>query len=66
MSMDSSLLSDKGEMYVPLPLSSLRELQYRYRPFDPWMEIRNISLHPGQATKVEIVTSETMAPTTKP
>jgi hypothetical protein len=47
-----------GEYWVDLPIASIQEWRIETRPFDQWMEFRNISLHPDQATQVEIVTSD--------
>jgi hypothetical protein len=43
---------------VNLPQNSIRQWQLQSRPFDQWIEIRGISLHPGQKTNVTIATSD--------
>jgi len=47
-----------GEYSVDLPLNLIQQWQLQARPFDQWIEIRGISLHPGQKTNVTIVTSD--------
>jgi len=48
-----------GEYAVPFARKDLKELQYQTRPYDQWMEIRNVCLDPAKPTKVEVVTSDT-------
>ncbi|MGD0767710.1 MAG: sigma-70 family RNA polymerase sigma factor [Tepidisphaeraceae bacterium] len=52
---DSSFV---GEYLVTLPPDSIRQWQLQTRPFDQWIEIRGISLHPNQKTTVTTVTSD--------
>jgi RNA polymerase sigma factor (sigma-70 family) len=47
-----------GEFRVDLPLSELSEFQFQTRPYDQWIEIRNVCLDPGKPTKVETGTSD--------
>jgi hypothetical protein len=47
-----------GEYSVRLPQSSISEWQVQIRPFDQWIEFRHISLHRGQKTAVQILTSD--------
>jgi RNA polymerase sigma factor (sigma-70 family) len=47
-----------AEFTVKLPRASIRQLQLQRRPFDQWIDIRNVSLHRGQKTDVKIVTSD--------
>jgi hypothetical protein len=47
-----------GEYAVPFPRKDVKELQYQTRPYDQWMEIRNVSLDPAKPTKVEVATSD--------
>jgi hypothetical protein len=56
--MKSGMLKASGELVVGMPLQSIREIVYSHRTFNEWIEIRNISLHPGQKTIVQIVTSD--------
>jgi len=43
---------------VNLPQTSIHQWQLQTRLFDQWIEIRGISLHPGQKTNVKTVTSD--------
>ena len=57
----NSLSTDSGyvaEFSVALPQNSIREWQLQTRPFDQWIEIRNVSLHPGRKTNVTTATSD--------
>jgi hypothetical protein len=47
-----------GEYSVALPQNSIRQWQLQTRPFNQWIEIRGISLHPGQKTTVTTATSD--------
>jgi hypothetical protein len=47
-----------GEFQVNMPLRGLKEFQFQTRPFDQWIEIRNVCLDPAKPTKVETATSE--------
>jgi RNA polymerase sigma factor (sigma-70 family) len=47
-----------GEFSVTLPQNSIRQWQIQTRPFNQWIEIRGISLHPGQKTNLTTVTSD--------
>ena len=51
-----------GEYSVHVPPSSIKQWQLQTRPYNQWIEIRNISLHRGQSTSVEIVTSDDKKP----
>jgi RNA polymerase sigma factor (sigma-70 family) len=57
-----SLMSDgnavMGEFRSDLPLAVIKQWKLQTRPFDQWIEIRHISLHPGRQTNVQIVTSD--------
>jgi RNA polymerase sigma factor (sigma-70 family) len=46
------------EYGVDVPVNSIKECQLQTRPYDQWIEIRNISLHPGQITDVQTATSD--------
>jgi hypothetical protein len=39
-------------------VNSIKEWRLQTRPYDQWIEIRNISLHSGQITNVQVVTSD--------
>ncbi|MGD0140806.1 MAG: sigma-70 family RNA polymerase sigma factor [Tepidisphaeraceae bacterium] len=52
---DSSFV---GEYFVMLPPNSIRQWQMQTRPFNQWIEIRGISLHPGVKANVTTVTSD--------
>jgi hypothetical protein len=47
-----------GEFRVAIPVARISYWLLQYRPFDQWIEIRHISLHRDQKTRVEIVTSD--------
>jgi RNA polymerase sigma factor (sigma-70 family) len=63
---ESSGVSTTGgalaEFTVRMPAASIKQWQLQTRPFNQWIEIRNISLHRGQPTSVEIVTSDDKKP----
>jgi hypothetical protein len=54
----SNIAAMMGEFRTDVPTALIREWQVQSRPFDQWIEIRHVALHPGQNTKVEIVTSD--------
>ena len=43
-------------VFSGLPLSSIKEFQFQVRPYD-WVEFKNVSLQPGRATIVRVVSS---------
>jgi RNA polymerase sigma factor (sigma-70 family) len=47
-----------GEFGVNLPIASIRSCEFQTRPFDQWIEIKNISLHAGKMTNVQVSTSD--------
>ena len=47
-----------GEYQVRLPLRGLKEFAFQARPYDQWIEIRNVCLDPAKPTKVETATSD--------
>ena len=57
-SMSKSPSGFVGEFATNLPLNSIRSCQFQSRPFDQWIEIRNISLNPNQVTTPQIATSD--------
>jgi hypothetical protein len=65
---NGNIFTRSGELTVPLPLASIKELQLQQRPYEKWIEIRNISLHADKQTQVQIVTSDQAAnaPATMP
>lgn len=66
-SMQSSPSGTTGELEADVPIQSLASLAFQERPYSQWLEIRNISLHPGQQTNVDIRTSDDAAvPATLP
>ena len=50
------------EYTVKLPRASISQWQLQARPFNQWIEIRNISLRRDQLTSVKIVTSDDKQP----
>jgi RNA polymerase sigma factor (sigma-70 family) len=50
-----------GEYAVHLPAAQIREFRFQSRPYNQWIEIRNISLNLGQETQVQVVTSDSPA-----
>jgi predicted DNA-binding protein (UPF0251 family) len=57
----SSVANDAGTMTqysISLPQRSIREWRLQSRPFNQWIEFRNVSLHRGQKTSPIIVTSD--------
>ena len=51
------LLGNRGTaVFSGLPLSSIKEFQFQVRPYD-WVEFKNVSLQPGRATIVRVVSS---------
>jgi RNA polymerase sigma factor (sigma-70 family) len=58
----SSVSNGAGTMTqysVDLPPRSIRQWQLQSRPFNQWIEFRDISLHRGQKTNAQILTSDT-------
>ena len=50
-------LGNSGMAVFPkMPLSSIKEFQFQVRPYD-WVEFKNVSLQPGPATIVRVVSS---------
>ncbi|HEY7088588.1 MAG TPA: sigma-70 family RNA polymerase sigma factor [Tepidisphaeraceae bacterium] len=47
------------EFVVPIRLDAASMVIYEQRPYDQWIEIRNISLHPGKPTPAVVITSDT-------
>jgi RNA polymerase sigma factor (sigma-70 family) len=47
-----------AEFTVRTPARSIKQWQIQTRPYNQWIEIRNISLHRGQTTSVKIATSD--------
>jgi len=47
-------------------LSEVRKVRLESRPFDQWVEFRNVSLRPGVKTDVQVVTSDMTAAATQP
>jgi hypothetical protein len=41
-----------------LPVDRVTEYRFQTRPFDQWIEVRYVSVHPGTVTRVEIVASD--------
>lgn len=41
-----------------LTANDVKSIRFQTRPFDQWIEFRNISLHPGQKTDVQVSTGE--------
>jgi RNA polymerase sigma factor (sigma-70 family) len=50
--------SSVTEMVIPAALRTIKELRYQTRPWNQWVEIRNISLHADKRTNVQIVSSD--------
>jgi hypothetical protein len=48
-----------GEYSLPVARKDLKELLYQTRPYDQWIEIRNVCVDPTKPTKVEVVSSDT-------
>jgi RNA polymerase sigma factor (sigma-70 family) len=63
--MSGSLLGQTGKLRAPLPLARIREIRYESRPYNAWIELRNLSPDPGRPARVEVVTSDD-GPTTAP
>ena len=50
---------DQTDTYrLPKPLASLKEVQFKRRPFDQWMTFEGIALREGQRSKVSVATSD--------
>jgi hypothetical protein len=47
-----------GDWSVDLPVAQIKQWQLQSRPFDQWIEIRNIAAQAGQGTQAQIVTSD--------
>jgi RNA polymerase sigma factor (sigma-70 family) len=43
---------------VRLPLQRVKEIQLQTRPYDQWMEIRDVCFDPAHPTQIKIVTSD--------
>jgi hypothetical protein len=43
---------------MPLPLNAIRSCQLQTRPYNQWLEIKNISLTRNQVTTPQITTSD--------
>ncbi|HWB53474.1 MAG TPA: hypothetical protein VG722_04750, partial [Tepidisphaeraceae bacterium] len=57
----SSTSTDKArimEIAVPVAKRDIKEIQLQTRPWNKWIEIRHIALHPDHKTQVQIVTSD--------
>jgi hypothetical protein len=65
-SMTGSLFGATGSLEFQAPSDSLKTLEIRQRPYDQWMEIRNVSLYAGELKPVEVVTSDDQPPATNP
>ena len=51
--------ADQTDTYhLPKPLASLKEVQFKQRPFDQWISFGGIALHPDQRSKISIATSD--------
>lgn len=54
----ASLIAYQGNngsaVFRNLPVSSISELRFQVRPYD-WVEFKNVSLHPGKKTQVDVV-----------
>ncbi|HEY7088587.1 MAG TPA: sigma-70 family RNA polymerase sigma factor [Tepidisphaeraceae bacterium] len=46
------------DMVARMPRESIKEVRYQQRKYDSWIEIRNVSVNPGQLTQVQVVTSD--------
>ncbi|MGD0899700.1 MAG: protein kinase, partial [Thermoguttaceae bacterium] len=54
-------IAHNGEAFFEgLPLSSINEFRLQARPY-AWVEFRNVSLHPGQRTDVQVVVPDAPA-----
>ncbi len=49
----------KETLRFPVPPNRITSLTLRSRPFDRWVEFRNVSVQPGRPTAVQVVTSDT-------
>jgi hypothetical protein len=47
-----------GEYVIPFARTDLKELQFQTRPYDQWIEIRNVCVDPAKPTKVEVGSSD--------
>lgn len=56
-------ISGSGNTYMvsawaSVPMNQIQKITLQTRPYNHWIEIRHISLHPGEKTHVQIVTSD--------
>jgi RNA polymerase sigma factor (sigma-70 family) len=54
----STALLSTVEYTVSVPLANIRSVQYQSRPFDQWIEVRNVCLDPKQPTQATVVSSD--------
>jgi hypothetical protein len=47
-----------AEYNVPVARKDLEEMQFQTRPYDQWLEIRNVCVDPAKPTKVETASSD--------
>ena len=47
-----------GEFVSDLPIDQIKKWELQNRPFDQWIEIRHVSIHPGKNAGVQIATSD--------
>jgi RNA polymerase sigma factor (sigma-70 family) len=57
-SMASSESGFVGDFGIDLPIASIQKCEFQTRPLNQWIEIKNISLHAGKMTDVQISTSD--------
>ena len=43
-----------GQFLSELPKASIKQWEFQTRPFDQWIEIRHVALHPGEKTQVDV------------
>ncbi len=55
---DQSENSVTAEFDVQLPSEAIDHWEVQVRPFDQWIEIRNVAVRPGENNQVQIVTSD--------
>lgn len=48
----------KGEFTLPVPLNMLKSIELQTRPFDQWIEFRDVCMDPAHPTHPTIVTSD--------
>jgi hypothetical protein len=51
-------MTQNASYVVPIPLAKVKEIQVQTRPYDQWVEFRNVCIDPKQHTDVTIVTSD--------